>query len=174
MDTTNIVLQANNEIYPQGTGPLLLKNGDSVYDFKFEKFQVTDNVTEQINVDLSGVYNYALLFTLDDGSKISVSPTYSVNMNAALGLLEFKLLSSQIDQLLRQKNNSYSIVIINPDGTNYTYYQGLYYPYYNYAIVIQQYATLYNVNDLNSQISALKTENAGLKTSLNLLQAGKS
>jgi hypothetical protein len=169
IDTTNIVLTSNNEIYPQGTGPLFLKNGDSVYSFHFEKFQITNNVTEQINVDLSGVYNYALLFVLDDGTKISVSPTYSANMNATLGVLEFKLLGSQIDQLLKQKNNNYSIVILNPDGTSYTYYQGLYYPYSNYMIVMANYTSLFNVNSLNSQISTLKQENASLKAKLGTL-----
>lgn len=174
VDTTNVVLNANNEIFPQGTGPLFLKNGDGVYNFKFEKFTTTDGVTQQLNVDLSGVFNYALLFVLDDGSKISVPPTYSTNMNATLGNLEFRLTNAQTEQLLKQAKNNYSISIINPDGTSYTYYQGLYYAYSNYAKVIQQYSTLFSVNDLNTQIAALKTENAGLKSFLNLLQAGKT
>jgi len=136
-DTTNILFDQDNNVYPQGTGPLFLKRGDSIYMFKFE---MNDNIKNNyVNVDLSGAYNYALVFTMDDDSEIKVSPTYSTNMNTSIGELEFKLSKEQISKILKQSNNNYSIFILNPDGTKYIYYTGLYYDYNNYDSVMSQY-----------------------------------
>jgi len=168
VDTTTITLNAFNEIYPQGTGPLFLKSNDSVYKFKFEKF---DNNNNRINVDLSGAYNYALTFSLSDNTKIEVSPTYSTNMNTTIGEIEFKLSSDQINKLLAQTNNNFSIVVKNPDNTQYTYYEGKFYSYSNYDQVIANYSQLTTVSELNTQITDLKAqvnsltaENAALQT----------
>lgn len=156
-DTTYVVLNMNNEVLPQGTGPLFLKNGDSTYKFKFEKInENNDNSIE--NVDLSGVYNYVLSFTLDNETRIDVSPTYSTNMNSTLGELEFKLSKEQINTLLKQKNNNYSINIKNPDGTQYTFYQGLFYSYSQTSLVISQFTSLFNISDLTNQISTLQNQ----------------
>jgi len=169
-DTTNVVLNMNNEVLPQGTGPLFLKDGDSTYKFKFEKLNENTDPIQRENVDLAGVYNYALSFILDDKTKIEVSPTYSTNMNTTLGELEFKLMSDQISKLLSQANNAYSIIIKNSDGTQYIFYEGLYYSYRDYDQVVLQYQELYNVNGLNTKIADLETqvktlqeENAALK-----------
>ena len=169
-DTTNVVLNMNNEVLPQGTGPLFLKDGDSTYKFKFERLNENTDPIQRENVDLAGVYNYALSFILDDKTKIEVSPTYSTNMNTTLGELEFKLMSDQISKLLSQANNAYSIIIKNSDGTQYIFYEGLYYSYRDYDQVVLQYQELYNVNGLNTKIADLETqvktlqeENAALK-----------
>jgi hypothetical protein len=169
-DTTTVMLNTNNEILPQGTGPLFLKRGDGLYSFKFDKVD-TETGNQSINVDLSGIYNYILSFTLDDNSKIEVLPTYSNNMNTTLGELEFKITGAQTDNLLQQTNNGYSIIVKNPDGTQYTFYEGVYYSYKDFNQVISQFQNILNVTSLNSQIAALQEqvktlidENAALKT----------
>lgn len=171
-DTTNVVLDANNTVLPQGTGPLFLKKGDSVYSFNFSRLNANTDPIERENVDLSGVYQYQLLFVLDDDSKYEIPPTFSTNMNTVLGQLEFKIMGSQIEQLLKQTNNTYSIQIKNPDGTSYTFYEGLYFDYSNITEVSEQYKDLYDITNLQTQITeltaaneALTQENAVLKES---------
>jgi len=169
-DTTNVVLNMNNEVLPQGTGPLFLKDGDSTYKFKFERLNENTDPIQRENVDLAGVYNYALSFTLDDKTKIEVNPTYSTNMNTTLGQLEFKLMADQVAKLLSQANNGYSIIIKNSDGTQYIFYEGLFFSYRDYDQVVLQYQEIYDVNGLNTKIADLETqvkslqeENAALK-----------
>lgn len=169
-DTTNVVLNMSNEVLPQGTGPLFLKDGDSTYMFKFERLNQNTDPIQRENVDLAGVYNYALSFTLDDKTKIEVNPTYSTNMNTTLGQLEFKLMADQVAKLLSQANNGYSIIIKNSDGTQYIFYEGLFFSYRDYDQVVLQYQEIYDVNGLNSKIADLETqvkslqeENAALK-----------
>jgi hypothetical protein len=170
-DSTRILLNMNNEVLPQGTGPLFLKKGDGTYKFSFDK--IDENAGgEQKNVDLSGAYQYALLFVLDDDSKIEISPTFSTNMNTTLGELEFKIMEEQILQLLKQNNNTYSIIIKNPDRTQYTFYEGVFFPYSNYQQVISQYSSLFDItglqttiSELESEISSLRAENSALRTS---------
>jgi hypothetical protein len=170
-DSTQVLLDMNNEVLPQGTGPLFLKKGDGTYKFSFDRLDQNAG-GEKVNVDLSGAFNYALLFILDNDSKIEVSPTFSTNMNTTLGELEFKIMEAQTLQLLKQTNNTYSIIIKNPDGSQYTFYEGAYFPYSNYRQVISQYTSLFNITALQTQISALEVknkalidENAALKTS---------
>ena len=171
-DTTTVAMNLNNEILPQGTGPLFLNQGDGTYSFKFNKID-TNNGDQSVNVDLSGAFNYALLFVLDDKSTIEISPTYSTNMNTTLGELEFKILAGQIDTLLQQVNNTYSIIVKNPDGTQYTFYQGVYYSYKNFDQVIAQFNNILNVTDLNNQISALQSQNQTLTTQIAALKAAQ-
>jgi len=167
-DTTTVILNQYNEVFPQGTGPLFLKSNDSTYKLKFEKYTSTN---DKVNVDLSGAYNYALIFKLDDNSKIELSPTYSTNMNTVIGELEFKIMSAQINKLMTQSNNNYSVIIKNADGTQYTFYEGVYFSYSNYNAVITNYDKLTTVSELSAQIlelqaanKALTDENSALKT----------
>jgi hypothetical protein len=167
-DTVNVMLSVLNEVLPQGTGPLFLKSNDSVYKFKFEKI---DTNNDRINVDLSGAYNYALTFIFDDTTRIEISPTYSTNMNTAIGEIEFKLTIDQINELLEQTNNNYSIIVKNPDGTSYTFYQGLFYSYQNYDQIVANYKNTFDFTDLQtqianltSQVNTLTSENAVLKS----------
>ena len=168
-DTTHVLLNTGNEILPQGTGPLFLKNGDGTYVFKFDKLN-TDAGNEYSNVDLSGSYNYALLFILDDNSKIEISPTYSSNMNTTLGELEFKIMENQVYKLLKQVNNTYSIIVKNSDGTQYTFYEGLFYSYKSFDKVLAQFNSIigassvnYTIAYLQNQIRVLTEENIALK-----------
>jgi len=168
-DTTNVLLDYNNVVLPQGTGPLFLKIGDGIYKFKFKRLNDITQQTE--NVDLSGVYNYALLFVLDDNTKIEISPTYSTNMNTVLGELEFKIMNEQANLLLKQTNNVFSIIIKNTDGTEYTFYQGLYYNYTDIDLVFTKYNQIFSVNTLNDkianleyQVKILTEENMALKS----------
>jgi len=160
-DSTQVMLNMNNEVLPQGTGPLFLRQADGVYLFKFDKVD-TNAGNQSVNVDLSGAYNYALVFTLDDQTKIEIGPTFSTNMNTTLGQIEFKILESQAQKLLAQTNNAYSIVIKNPDGTQYTFYEGVYYPYKNFDQVVTQYQNLFDIDTLNAKIATLQEENKKL------------
>ena len=161
-DSTQVLLDMNNNVLPQGTGPLFLKNGDGTYKFSFDK---TDQNAggERVNVDLSGAYQYALLFTLDDDSTIEIPPTFSTNMNTTLGELEFKIQLEQTQRLLKQNNNTYSIIIKNPDGSQYTFYEGVFFPYSNYEQVISQYSSVFDITALQTQIAELEAENQALK-----------
>jgi hypothetical protein len=161
-DSTRILLNMNNEVLPQGTGPIFLKRGDGNYKFSFDKIDENAN-GEQMNVDLSGAYNYALLFVMDDDTRMEIPPTYSPNMNVTLGELEFKIMESQAAKLLKQNNNSFSIIIKNPDGTSYTFYEGFYFSYSNYSQVISQYTSLFKITDLQTQIAKLEAENQALQ-----------
>jgi len=167
-DTITVVLNAFNEVFPQGTGPLFLKSYDSLYKFKFEKIDTNGN---RINVDLSGAFNYALVFKLNDNSKIEVGPTYSTNMNTTIGEIEFKLTEDQLATLKKQVNNNYSIVVKNPNGTQYTFYEGVFYPLSDEKTVLANYQSMYTVTDLQAKVAELQMEvnkltdeNSALKT----------
>ena len=167
-DTTSVVLSYSGELFPQGTGPLFLKSNDSVYKFKFERIDTTGS---KINVDLSGVYNYELMFILDDNNTINISPTYSSNMNTYIGELEYKLNRNQLATLKSQVNNSYSIIVKYPNGSSYTFYEGKFYSLADETAVMANYTSLFTVTDLQSQVAtlqaevnALTEENAALKT----------
>ncbi|MFW6377194.1 MAG: hypothetical protein ACOCZ5_00975 [bacterium] len=170
-DSTNVVLKDNNTVFPQGTGPLFLKKGDSIYKFKFERINEDKEPPQRDNVDLSGAYDYELVFELDNDDEIRVPPTYSQNMTASLGELEFKLKSKHVKKLLKQDNNSYSIVIKNPNGSEYVFYEGLFYSNRNYDQRISQYQQLYNITDLNEQIANLQEENEELKDEIETLKS---
>lgn len=171
-DTTNIVLDTNNTVLPQGTGPLFLKKGDSIYSLNFSRLNTNTDPIERENVDLSGAYQYQLLFVLDDNSKYEIPPTFSTNMNTVLGQLEFKIMGSQIEQLLKQTNNTYSIQIKNPDGTSYTFYEGLYFDFSNITEVSEQYKDLYDITNLQTQIAELTAANEALIQENAILKEG--
>lgn len=169
-DSTNVMLNMNNQIIPQGAGPLFLKNGDGAYKFSFDK--IDENAGgEAVNVDLSGAFNYALLFVLDDNTRIEVVPTFSQNMNTTLGELEFKILGIITAKLLKQKNNTYSIIIKNPDGTSYTFYEGVFFAYTNYKQIISGYAGLFKIYSLHEQITKLEAQNKSLRTQMAALKS---
>jgi len=167
-DTTTVMLNYLNEIFPQGTGPLFLRSTDSAYKFKFEKLDANSN---HVNVDLSGAYNYALVFKLDNGNKIEVSPTYSTNMNTTIGELEFKLSEDQLFTIKAQTNNDFVIIVKNPNGTSYSFYEGIFYNMSDEQTVMANYSSLFTVTDLESKVASLEAEvksltdeNAALKT----------
>jgi len=166
-DTTNVGLNIDNTVFTQGTGPLFLKKSDSVYKFKFQRHDI--NTGENLNLDLSGAFNYALLFIKDDGNSIEILPTYSTNMNTVLGELEFKVNLTDIRSLLSQTNNEYSIIVKNPDGTYYTFYQGKYYSYADINTVLANYNSLSNVTALQNSITMLQTQLATLQDDYNQL-----
>lgn len=168
-ETTNVTYNQNNEIYSQGTGPLLLRKGDSLYKFKFEKYNSVSNQRE--NSDLSGAYNYAILFILDDETRIEIGPTYSSNMNTTIGDLEFKISSDQSLKLLKQTNNDYSIIVKNPDGSNYTFYEGKYYSYTKrQEIVEEQRNYVSEISGLNQKIVDLEIVNKKLNSQIDELK----
>jgi len=168
-DTTGVLIDELNNVFPQGTGPLFLKNNDSVYKFKFERSNSTTG--ERTNVDLSGAFQYSLHFTLDDNTIIDVGCTFSNNMNTTIGELEFKLMSDQINKLLSQVGNQYQINIKNPDGTSYTFYQGQYFSYNNLNTVLTNFSSITNISDLNSQITSLQIQLKSLQDQNATLQS---
>ena len=168
-DTTNILYNQDGDVYPNGVGPLFLKNGDSVYKFTFNRFnELTD---ERENVDLSGAYNYALIFTTDEGKELEVVPTYSTNMNTTIGELEFKLTSKTITTLLKQKNNKYTLVVKNPDGTHYSFYEGEYWSNNDMQAVLNKYERLNVLERLRKENTLLNTTLAELQDKYNRLLA---
>ena len=84
-------------------------------------------------------------------------------MNTTLGEIEFKIMEAQIIQLLKQNNNTYSIMVKNPDGSKYTFYEGVYFPYSNYQQVISQYSSLFDITAMQTKVAALEAENKALK-----------
>lgn len=166
-DTTNIVMNTFNEILPQGTGPLFLKSYDSVYKFHFQRI---DTNGDRVNVDLSGAYNYALLFKLDDGTKIEVGPTYSGNMNTTIGEIEFKLNEDQLDKLAKQTNNNYIIVVKNPNGTSYTFYEGIFYNLADEKEIMSSYMNMFVVTDLQTKNAELQTQVTALTDEISKLK----
>jgi len=154
-DTAKVVMNAFNEVFPSGTGPLFLKSFDSVYKLKFERINTQG---DRVNVDLSGAFNYALLFKLDDNTKIEVGPTYSTNMNTTIGELEFKLTENQLTTLKKQVKNNYSVIVKNPNGTSYVLYEGPFYDISDETKVIENYQSLYSVTDLQTKIGELEAE----------------
>lgn len=170
-DTTNIVMNSNNTIFPQGSGPLFLKRGESIYNFKFDKLNINIDPPRQENVDLSGPYRYFLSFVTDDDTIIETEVTNSTNMNIVLGELEFRLQSNQINTLLNQSNNSFSIKVKNPDNSSYILYEGVYYDYRNFDQVISKYESLYNISSLQNEITSLKIENKTLRDENEILKA---
>jgi hypothetical protein len=79
-------------------------------------------------------------------------------MNTTIGEIEFKLSTDQINKLLGQTNNNFSIVVKNPDNTQYTYYEGKFFSYSNYDQVIANYSQLTTVSELNTQVTDLKAQ----------------
>ena len=91
-------------------------------------------------------------------------------MNTTLGEIEFKLTESQLFKLKQQTNNKYTIIIKNPNGTSYVYYEGVFYDISNQEQIIANYKSLYTVTDmetkiaeLEAQVKSLTDENATLK-----------
>lgn len=164
-DTTTIVMNEKNTIYEQGTGNMYIKNSDSVYKFKFEK--INEAADQRENVDLSGAYTYALLFNLDDDSEIEVPLTYSTNMNTALGELEFKITAEQASRLLNQSLRTFYIIVKNPNGSKYTFYEGI---FASLSAKQQEQTTQTNyqqqISDLNKQLTSLKSTNSDLEDAL--------
>jgi hypothetical protein len=121
-ETTNVVLNENNTVFVQGSGPLFLMNNDSTYKFKFQKF---DSTGKQLGVDLSG-FSYFLSFNIASGKTIEVPATYSANMNTTAGELEFFVTLDQSSQILKNTfDKNFYILVKNSDGSKYTFYQGI-------------------------------------------------
>ena len=169
-DTSSILLNEKNEVFPQGLGPIYLKNGDSVYKFKFEKFN--ESAGQRENIDLSGAYNYILSFKLKDNSKIDVVPTYSTNMNTTIGEIEFKINEDQINTILSQNIKDYSIKVKNPDGTDYTFYEGNVYSYAKKEEAKQEQANyVQQIAGLNNQLVTSQAQYNNLLNDYNTLLA---
>jgi hypothetical protein len=170
-DTTTVVTNVDNELFPSGTGPLFLKDFDSVYKFKFERI---DENGDRENVDLSGAYLYSLLFKLDNGNKIEVDAYFDSDntiTNTTLGELAFKLTEDQLFTIKKQKNNNFSIIIKNPNGAYTTFYSGIFYDISDEKVVMANYKDLYSVTDMQVEIRNLKAEINRLTEENNALKA---
>jgi hypothetical protein len=169
-DTTTVVTNVDNELFPSGTGPLFLKDFDSVYKFKFER--ITDKGDRE-NVDLSGAYLYSLVFKLDNGNKIEVDAYFDSDntiTNTTLGELAFKLSEDQLFTIKKQKNNNFSIIIKNPNGAYTTFYSGVFYDISDEAVVMANYKNMYSVTDMQAEIANLKAEVNRLTEENNILK----
>ncbi len=167
-NVSTVRMNQNDVVYPDGHGPVFIKRGDAVYKFKFDKYNEMTDDTE--NVDLSGAYNYALSFTLDDDTTIELVPTYSANMNTTIGELEFKITRDQSTTLLAQTNNGYEILIKNPDGTGYVFYEGKYYKNDDTSKVEEAFKAASGA-DLQKENTSLRAQYESLQQAFNAISS---
>ena len=114
-DSTQITLDVNGEAYGNNTYTLVLSRSPKNYKFTFKQRDFNNNLKY---FDLSDAY-YKLYVKESNGNEIVVEPTYSNNMNIALGELEFNLNTSIINKLkeVSPTDRKMSIVCYNTDGT---------------------------------------------------------
>ena len=114
-NSANIVLDSDGNYNESGTYTLPLSNAPKNYKFIFRKYDSYGNLNV---LDLSdGMYK---LYSRDvNGRDIVIEPTYSSNMNAALGEIEFNISINNIQKLkgVSETDRFMSIVIINQDNT---------------------------------------------------------
>lgn len=114
-NTANIILDNDGNYAENGTYIMPLSNAPKNYKFIFRKYDSYGNLTV---LDLSdGTYK---LYSRDaDGSDIVINPTYSSNMNAALGEIEFNISINNIQKLkgVSETDRFLSIVVVNHDNT---------------------------------------------------------
>lgn len=114
-NSSNIVLDSDGNYNESGTYTLPLSNAPKNYKFIFRKYDSYGNLNV---LDLSdGMYK---LYSRDvNGRDIVIEPTYSSNMNAALGEIEFNISINNIQKLkgVSETDRFMSIVIINQDNT---------------------------------------------------------
>jgi len=89
-------------------------------------------------------------------------------MNTALGELEFKLLKDQVTKLLAQTNRNFFIVVKNPNGSKYTFYEGIY-SSINDKQEEESQTLKYQkeIGRLNKEITKLKVEGKKLNDKIN-------
>ena len=114
-DSTQITLDVNGEAYGNNAYTLVLSRSPKNYKFTFKQRDFNNNLKY---FDLSDAY-YKLYVKESNGNEIVVEPTYSNNMNIALGELEFNLNTSIINKLkeVSPADRKMSIVCYNTDGT---------------------------------------------------------
>ena len=114
-DSTQITLDVNGEAYGNNAYTLVLSRSPKNYKFTFKQRDFNNNLKY---FDLSDAY-YKLYVKESNGNEIVVEPTYSNNMNIALGELEFNLNTSIINELkeVSPTDRKMSIVCYNTDGT---------------------------------------------------------
>lgn len=114
-NASNIVLDSDGNYNEGGTYVLPLSNAPKNYKFRFRKYDTYGNLTV---LDMSdGMYK---LYSRDaNGRDIIIEPTYSSNMNMALGEIEFNISINNIQKLkgVPESNKFLSIVIVNQDNT---------------------------------------------------------
>jgi hypothetical protein len=93
------------------------------------KFQLVYNDSKTGNLrylDLSGPYTYVLRFKDSAGNNIDCTPTYSKNMNLALGEIEFKVDESAANKILQvaEEKRKFYLICLNSDGSSSAMFSG--------------------------------------------------
>ena len=119
-NSSQILLDENGVVYNNGTYQLVLSRAPKNYKFVFKQKDFNDNIKY---FDLTDSY-YKLYVKESNGNEIIIEPTYSNNMNLALGELEFNFNNNIINKLraVSSEDRYISIVSYNSDGSISTMY----------------------------------------------------
>ena len=123
-NAAQLVMNDSNNTYTQGKYNLRLFA--SGHNYKFMIMESSQNTTEIFHTSFSSLNGqYILIFFLNDGTKVELTPTFSDNMNLALGELEYKVSDSNAALILsKQGNNPIFTIVCRTSEGDTTIYQG--------------------------------------------------
>ena len=128
-NSADLVIRDGASNYQQGQYKLKIYSSGHNYLFNLMEYKNESNEIIHTSLAPTGC-EYILKFTLMNGSTSEFTPTYSSNMDPALGQLEYRLTDGDANQILSNVGNNptFSIVCRTPSGDS-TVYQGIYGPY---------------------------------------------
>ena len=114
-NATNIFLDYNGVATGNGNFTLALSQAPRNYKFVFKQEDINGNMNY---LDMTDAY-YKLFARDINKKEIVIEPTYSNNMNLALGELEFNISSSHLNKLkaVPAEDRRISIVVYNADNS---------------------------------------------------------
>jgi len=123
-NSSSVVLNADGTYSGDGTYTMVLSNSPKNYKFLFKQYKDNGDLAF---MDLSDA-SYKLYSRDKDGKDILIEPTYSENMNATLGELEFNIPINTILKLkdVDQTKRFMSVLVVNQDNTKYSMFDFTY------------------------------------------------
>ena len=123
-NSADLIIRENSSNYPQGQYRLnIFASG---HNYLFNLMERKEGSNELIHSSLNPIgCEYILRFILSNNSKLEFTPTFSTNMDIALGQLEYKLTESDALQILSNigTNPIFNIICRTAEGDS-TIYQG--------------------------------------------------
>ena len=122
--SAELVIGTDNGIYGQGQYNIQVYR--SGHNYKFTIMEQNLTTSEIFHSSLSSINGqYILIFFLSDGTRVELTPTFTDNMNLALGELEYRISDSNAQRILNNVGESpvFSIVCRSSEGDS-TVYQG--------------------------------------------------